>query len=44
MNIYLGNEFRNVWCDCNDVSVKVCVMCSGGFGVIDSGIKNCDEG
>lgn len=44
MNIYLGNEFRNVRRDRNDVSVKARVTRLGGFGVIDLGIKNCDEG
>ncbi|SRN38900.1 Uncharacterised protein [Shigella flexneri] len=44
MNIHLGNESRNVRRDRNDVSAKARVTRPGGFGVIDPGIKNCDEG
>ena len=43
MNIHLGNESRNVRRDRNDVSAKARVTRPGGFGVIDPGIKNCDE-
>lgn len=44
MNIHLGNESRNVRRDRNDVSAKARVTRPRGFGVIDPGIKNCDEG
>lgn len=37
-------ESRNVRRDRNDVSAKARVTRPGGFGVIDPGIKNCDEG